>query len=245
MFLEELDESGYHTGMRLKQVSQMIYLSFLLVAGAAFFPFLSAQAAVCPAASCVAASACPAGLNENKTMTCTDPLSKCCMPAVSSPTTAADAGGLCVAKGGSCLKVSGGCSAGYSCQEEVKPTGSEVLCVDGTCCRPMTGDALKKCQDAVKTATSGSPTVLNNPLGKADLLAVIGNVIKVFLSTVGAFAFAVFVFAGAMYLFSAGDAGMITKAKDTMKYGAIGLILIIGAYAFTNFFIQTLSMGGK
>ncbi len=89
---------------------------------------------------------------------------------------------------------------------------------------------------------TGSSTVLNNPLGNTSILGVLGNVIKVFLGTVGAISLAVFVYAGLMYLLSAGDPAMVTKAKDTMKYGAFGLILIMGAYALTTFFIKTLSL---
>jgi hypothetical protein len=89
--------------------------------------------------------------------------------------------------------------------------------------------------------SEGSPTTITNPLGGVSLLGVLGNVIKVFLGTVGAIALMVFVYAGLMYLLSGGDPAMVTKAKDTMKYGAIGLIIIISAYAITSFFVNTLS----
>ena len=42
------------------------------------------------------------------------------------------------------MVISGTCDYGQ-CLEEVKPSGSEVLCTEGACCRKMTGDKLKKC----------------------------------------------------------------------------------------------------
>lgn len=209
---------------------------------AAGFLFSASVAFAAPCAGkCVSASLCPTGYKDAGT-TC-DTGDKCCLISSSSDATAsAGSGSGCEAKGGSCLKVSGGCSAGYACRDELKPVGSEVLCVDGICCKPMTGDALKKCQDAVKSATEGSPTTLKNPLGNANLLQVMANVVKAFLGTVGAFALAVFVYAGVLYLTSAGDAAQITKAKETMKNGVIGLILIIFAYALTSFFVNTLTV---
>lgn len=83
---------------------------------------------------------------------------------------------------------------------------------------------------------------LPDPLNGANLLQVMANVVKAFLGTVGAFSLAVFVYAGVLYLISAGDAAQVTKAKDTMKNAVIGLVLIMGAYAITSFFIGLISV---
>ena len=85
--------------------------------------------------------------------------------------------------------------------------------------------------------TPGSSWTLNNPLGTTDIPTILGRLINTFLGLVGAIALLTFVYAGVMYMTSAGGEKGITKAKDTMKYSAIGIAIIIFAYAIaTNYF---------
>ena len=43
---------------------------------------------------------------------------------------------------------------------------------------------------------------------------------------------------------SAGDAGKVKKAKDTILYGVIGLVIVVLAFAIVNFVIVNI-LGGK
>lgn len=49
------------------------------------------------------------------------------------------------------------------------------------------------------------------------------------------------VIAGIMYASSNGDAGRVTKAKNLLLYAIIGLIIILVAFAVTNFVIGRFS----
>lgn len=85
--------------------------------------------------------------------------------------------------------------------------------------------------------TPGSSWTLSNPLGTTDIPTILGRLIQTFLGLVGAISLLVFVYAGVMYMTSAGGEKGIKTAKDTMAYAAIGLAIIIFAYAIaTNYF---------
>lgn len=53
----------------------------------------------------------------------------------------------------------------------------------------------------------------------------------------GAVAVIVIIVAGIYYTTSSGDAGRVTKAKNLLTYSIVGLIIIISAFAITNFVI--------
>lgn len=91
---------------------------------------------------------------------------------------------------------------------------------------------------------SGSPTILENPLGKgATIFTVIQRAISAFLGMVGAFALLVFIYAGVMWMTAGGEAKRVQSAKDAMKYAVIGIAMIAFAYALTTFFINGLTGG--
>ena len=89
------------------------------------------------------------------------------------------------------------------------------------------------------SATStGSSATLTNPIGAGTTLFVLINrVIKAFLGLTGAFALAVFVYAGITWM-TAGSSDRINQAKDAMKYAVMGLTLIAFSYAITMFFLK-------
>jgi multisubunit Na+/H+ antiporter MnhB subunit len=53
----------------------------------------------------------------------------------------------------------------------------------------------------------------------------------------------VIIVGGIGYMTSSGDAGKVKKAKDTILYGVIGLIICVLAFAITNFVIS--AIGGS
>ncbi|MBR5939151.1 hypothetical protein IKZ77_01200 [Candidatus Saccharibacteria bacterium] len=65
--------------------------------------------------------------------------------------------------------------------------------------------------------------------------AIIGSVIGV----LGIVCVVVMIIGGVNYMTSTGDAGKVKKAKDTILYGAIGLIVCVLAFAIVNFVINT------
>ena len=71
---------------------------------------------------------------------------------------------------------------------------------------------------------------------QADVTAIINAIIGV-LAIV---AVIVIIIGGVNYMTSTGDAGKVKKAKDTILYGLIGLIVCVLAFALVQFVIGTI-----
>ena len=56
-------------------------------------------------------------------------------------------------------------------------------------------------------------------------------------------AVAFIIFGGFQYTTSAGDPGKVKKAKDTILYGIIGLVVAMLAYAIVNFVLSNVFKG--
>lgn len=91
-------------------------------------------------------------------------------------------------------------------------------------------------------STSGGAAALNTG---ADLPTIIGTVIKAALGLVGVIFLVLMVYAGIIWMTARGDEGKVSKAKDTIVASIIGLIIVVGAYAITNFVIGAFSQGGS
>ena len=63
------------------------------------------------------------------------------------------------------------------------------------------------------------------------------DIVNTLLYVLGAVAVIVIIVAGILYATSSGDPALITKAKNTLLYAVIGLIVAIMAYAIVNFVI--------
>ena len=68
-----------------------------------------------------------------------------------------------------------------------------------------------------------------------DLKSGVYNVINAIIGVLGLVAVVVIIFGGVQYMTSAGDSGKVKKAKDTILYGVVGLIICIIAAAIVNF----------
>ncbi len=67
---------------------------------------------------------------------------------------------------------------------------------------------------------------------------LIANVINVLLFVVGIISVIVIIVGGIMYATSAGDAGTVTKAKNTILYAVVGLAIAFFAYAIVNWVVK-------
>ncbi len=65
----------------------------------------------------------------------------------------------------------------------------------------------------------------------------IATLVNTLMFILGAVCVIVIIFAGIFYTTSAGDPALITKAKNTLLYAVVGLIVAIMAYAIVNFVI--------
>lgn len=79
------------------------------------------------------------------------------------------------------------------------------------------------CKDAKKDATAP---------------ALIKNIINTLLFVVGAVSVVMIIVGGILYTTSAGDAGRVTKAKNTIMYAVVGLVVAFVAFAVVQFVVS-------
>src|SRR6218665_1995225 len=79
---------------------------------------------------------------------------------------------------------------------------------------------------------SESKSVVCDDVNKSqDANDIIGNVVNILIYITGALAVIMIVVAGLFYVTSAGDSGKVARAKNTMMYAIIGLVVAFLAYA--------------
>lgn len=71
------------------------------------------------------------------------------------------------------------------------------------------------------------------------------NIINAVIGVLGIVAVVVIIVGGIQYMTSTGDAGKVKKAKDTILYGVIGLVICILAFAIVNFVVNNIAGGGS
>ncbi|MBO7699190.1 hypothetical protein J6S39_00680 [Candidatus Saccharibacteria bacterium] len=77
-----------------------------------------------------------------------------------------------------------------------------------------------------------------NVEANTSLMPTIWNGISVAIGVIGVAAVIVIIMGGVTYVTSQGDAGKVTKAKNTIIYGVIGLVISILAFAIVNFVLR-------
>lgn len=71
--------------------------------------------------------------------------------------------------------------------------------------------------------------------GKNDLMGTLTIIINVVVSVVGFISVAMIVMGGISFATSQGDTAKTTKARNTILYGVVGLVVAILAFAIVNF----------
>lgn len=83
---------------------------------------------------------------------------------------------------------------------------------------------------AEETAADGS---------KKDMIWYIKTIINVVLGMVGIIAVVVIIIGGISFITSQGDPGKVTKARNTILYGAVGVVVALLAFAIVNFVLNS------
>ncbi len=91
-------------------------------------------------------------------------------------------------------------------------------------------------------ALANGPT-LPNPLGKdnsdpVNLLTVMLRIMQIALAAVDIFALFMFILGGFEFLISAGNPTMIKKAKDTLIWATLGILVITLSYTILKFIFE-------
>lgn len=129
----------------------------------------------------------------------------------------------------------------YACMES-SDCGSVVLSngqVGGGLCTGSQVCCVAKASAAASSSSGGSgnssPKSIEvpDPLNGVTIPGLIGNIIRTFAGIAGSIALVIFVWGGFSYILSGGDPGKVKNATAMLRNGAIGIILIFGAYFFT------------
>lgn len=80
----------------------------------------------------------------------------------------------------------------------------------------------------------------NTDLRRGNIVAFIGDLIRTALFLVGAILLVIIVYAGFVYATAMGDDKRVTKAKNTLTYAVIGIVIISGAFIIADFLIQNI-----
>ena len=98
---------------------------------------------------------------------------------------------------------------------------------------PVATQAIDVTQGACKQNANSAPCKASGD----DIASIIGNVINLLLFVAGAIATLVIVIGGIRYITSDGDPAATNKAKNTIIYALVGLVVAIMSYAIVNFVI--------
>jgi len=101
------------------------------------------------------------------------------------------------------------------------------------------------CPDGTKaTGTNGLQDCANHGVSsssnKNNLMDTVNTIINVIIGVIGFVAVVVIILGGVQYTTSAGDPGKVKKAKDTILYGIVGLVIALLAFAIVNFVLSSL-----
>lgn len=85
------------------------------------------------------------------------------------------------------------------------------------------------CQDDASAACSKSST--------GDAGGITKRIISILLFVVGGLAVIMLIFGGIQYATSSGDSGRVSKAKNTIMYSIVGLVLAVIAFALVDWVV--------
>lgn len=120
---------------------------------------------------------------------------------------------------GSAAVVAAGVKAGVA-------SAVTTFCPDGS---EAGAEGLKGCPD------------MTNKSNTNDLMKTVNQIINIVIGVIGFAAVAITIYGGVQYTTSAGDPGKVKKAKDTIMYGIVGLVVAILAFAIVNFVLSSLT----
>lgn len=97
-------------------------------------------------------------------------------------------------------------------------------------------------KDIITTFAEGDPgKYISKEEGNLDQTII--GIINAVIGVLGLVAVIVIIIGGVQYMTSQGDPGKVKKAKDTILYGIIGLVVCVLAFAIVNFVIANILNG--
>jgi hypothetical protein len=114
-------------------------------------------------------------------------------------------------------------------------------------CIPDAGTATSPAPTAVRNSTNSIDTRqigLVNPLGVISPFKFVDRILTAVFGIAGLITLVMFIYSGLLYLVSSGQESLLAKAKSTMTYSVVGLIVIMAAYVVVNTIFTAVTAGG-
>ncbi len=89
-------------------------------------------------------------------------------------------------------------------------------------------------------ATGETVTKVGDNAANDDLVKDVTSIINAVIGVLGLVCVVIMIIGGINYMTSSGDAGKVKKAKDTILYGLIGLVVCVLAFALVNWVIGSI-----
>ncbi len=96
-----------------------------------------------------------------------------------------------------------------------------------------------KCPDGSNRKEAETLAQCNVPEDNS-LMPTISTLLSVMVGILGVVAVIVIIYGGSQYVLSAGETNKIKKAKDTILYGIVGLVISFLAFAIVSFVISAI-----
>ncbi len=114
---------------------------------------------------------------------------------------------------------------------------SPAAYADGVILCPGTSNEWQASLDKCSTMQGGN----NNN----NLMGTVNTIINVIIGIVGFVAVVMMIMGGISFITSQGDSAKVAKARNTILYGVVGLIVAILAFAIVNFVLSSVFSAGN
>lgn len=97
-------------------------------------------------------------------------------------------------------------------------------------------------QNPFQTALNQANAVANTAgiQSQRTLPEIVGLIINILLGFLGIVFLVLLIYAGFLWMTAAGDKSKVEKAQDMIRQAIIGLVVIVAAFAISNFVLQAL-----
>ena len=92
-------------------------------------------------------------------------------------------------------------------------------------------------KDIIIKFAAGTPEKYIEGQDEESLTDSITGILNAVIGVLGLVCVVVMIIGGVNYMTSSGDSGKVKKAKDTILYGLIGLVVCVLAFSIVNFII--------
>jgi len=86
----------------------------------------------------------------------------------------------------------------------------------------------------------GDGSGFNTDPKETALPVIVGDIVSSILTLLGIVFLALIIYAGILYMIAAGNEDKVTRSKDTMRRATIGLVIVVAAYAISQFVVYSL-----